>query len=161
MPRDIGAAGFAEALTQRGLGDEQIDDFAELLLVAVRQGTTAPSSVAREHGAQRLHGGRFARRPTLHEHEGEALVVRRMHEREAGVDDRLAGRFVHDTGEEHVGMSRYFVRRIADEHERERARMGRLVTTEPLDQLERSLARVDATDAHEVRPFSDTRYRDR
>ena len=58
-------------------------------------------------------------------------------------------------------MSRHFVRRIADEHERERAGTRRFVTTEPLDELERSLARVDAPDAHEVRPLADTRYRDR
>ena len=54
------------------------------------------------------------------------------------------------------GCTRDLVRAVADEHERERPGMRVLVATEPLDELERALARVDAPDAHEVRTLADT-----
>ncbi len=50
-------------------------------------------------------------------------------------------------------MRGHFVRRIADEHERDRAGTRLLVAGEPLDELERALAGIDPSDAHEVRPL--------
>ena len=47
-------------------------------------------------------------------------------------------------------------RAIADEHERKRPGMRVLVATEPLDELERALAGIDAPDAYEIRTLADT-----
>src|SRR5205823_2017461 len=135
--------GRPEPVPQRPVLHQQVDGGLELGEAPVGQAAAAAPALALEDVTVPLHQRRLPVGPRLAQDHGEALEVRRLHQRQGPGQRRLLHGVVDEAGDHHVGVGVERPHRIADDGQGQRPGVAPLVGGEVVEQLLRALGRVD------------------